>query len=110
MSTTFYAAGERLKWTNDSGSDIFSGAPLVVGALVAIAETDIADGETGALHIWGIHHLPKATDVAYAQGVKVGWDDTAKEVVATGGTPAEFGYVYDAVVAEAATVPVLINR
>ena len=105
-----YAEGTRLNYTNAGATALAANTPVVVGALVGVTVTDIAAGATGALSIHGVHKLAKPAGIALAQGVKVGWDDTGKTVVAAGGTPADFGYVYDAVDAAATEVPVLINR
>ncbi len=85
-----------------------SGVPDVIGVLLAIPVTDIAIGSDGAAAIDGSFVLPKASATVIAQGALVGWDDVAKQVVATAaiGNLAGFGVALDAAASGATTVNV----
>jgi len=67
MAKNYIQDGDRITYTNGTGSDISSGDPVVVGGLVCVALVNIADGSSGALAAEGVYELPKATGVI-AQG------------------------------------------
>lgn len=63
--------GDRITYTNGTGSDIASGDPVVIGSTIGVACADIASGATGAVAIDGVYTLPKVADTsghAIAQG------------------------------------------
>lgn len=73
----FIQNGGRLTYTNATGSDIASGALVVVGALLCIATAAIANGATGVLATEGVFELPKATHAsskAFTQGENLTFD------------------------------------
>ncbi|GKT30619.1 Bacteriophage VT1-Sakai, H0018 like protein, partial [Aduncisulcus paluster] len=87
------------------------------GDTLTIAETNILNGNTGALNLEGVYFVPKAAE-GFAQGKKVYWDadgnpqggvagSGALTLVATDNLYA--GIVYEATLTEAATVAVKIN-
>lgn len=69
MAKNYVQAGEVLQVT--AAADIASGAPVVMGAVVGVALSDIATGETGSVQIEGVWNLPKVSAGAIAQGAKV---------------------------------------
>lgn len=65
---------------------ISSGDVVVMGPLIGIAVTDIANGATGAVAIEGVVTIPKNTSTAMAVSTTPYWDVSAGELAA--GTPA----------------------
>jgi len=47
MATTFVNDGNKVVWTNGTGSDVSSGDVVVISNIIGVAEVDIADGESG---------------------------------------------------------------
>lgn len=76
MATNYVYAGETLDYTN-SGSAIASGDIVVIGNIMGVALTDIANGETGAVAIEKVWTAPKVSAAVIAQGEKVMWDVSA---------------------------------
>jgi predicted RecA/RadA family phage recombinase len=73
----FIQDGRTLPWTNDTGADIASGDPVVIGNLIGVAAVDIADGASGSVAIEGVFSLPKVSGSsghAISQGSKVLFD------------------------------------
>lgn len=79
MSRTFVQPGDKLTHANGSGSDISAGDVVVIGDTVAIADVDIADGESGTVTVAGVHTVAKTTGTAWSQGDKIDWDASAGE-------------------------------
>ena len=48
---------------------------ILLGAIGGIAQTDIADGKTGAVHISGVFSVAKASGTVN-QGAKLYWNST----------------------------------
>ncbi len=78
MSTNFIEKGEVLNYTATTKA-IASGELVIIGIIAGVAKTDIALGETGAVHITGVYSLPKALE-AIIQGAKVYWNATNHHV------------------------------
>jgi predicted RecA/RadA family phage recombinase len=55
---------------------VVSGAVVIIGALVAIANADAAEGEDVALETAGVFELPKTSAQAWTVGAKIYWDAT----------------------------------
>lgn len=79
----FVQEGERINYTNATGSDIASGDVVVIGNLVGIAVTDIADASTGAVALEGVYSLTKETPLAISQGDELFWSVANNEVTKT---------------------------
>lgn len=111
MSTTSKAAywqrGESIDYTNETGELIEANAILTIGALIGVAGTDIAPGETGAAHIEGVFEMPKKESTEIALGDVVCFKDGAVEKFADGEVPA--GVAIAKAAAEDAVVLVKIN-
>lgn len=63
--------GERITYTNATGTAIASGDPVVIGSTIGVACVDIADGASGAVALEGVFTLPKtagSSGHAIAQG------------------------------------------
>lgn len=76
MATNYIQAGDTIEYTN-SGSAISSGDVVIVGSLVCVALTDIANGATGTLATKGVFDLAKTSGAVIDQGTEVIWDSSA---------------------------------
>lgn len=74
MAKNYIQEGKALDYT-PSGANITSGDFVLIGTIGGIAKTNIADGETGAVHICGVFSAPKASG-AVTQGAKLYWSST----------------------------------
>lgn len=63
--------------------DVASGGGVLVGSLFLVALQAVLSGGTGDGKPRGVFDLPKATGQAWTQGVKVYWDNTAKNLTTT---------------------------
>lgn len=61
-----------------------SGQGVIVGSLFGVAATTAADGADVEIATTGVFDLPKAPATVIAQGARVAWDDTAKQVALPG--------------------------
>lgn len=112
MATNYIQAGEVIDYT--AGADISSGDVVVVGNLVGVAITDIANGEVGAVGIDGVWELPKVSAAVIAAGETVNYDVSAGEFDDNAATAATGDLTGGCVAVEAAgngdtTVKVKIN-
>lgn len=57
---------------------VASGAGLLVGSIFGVAETTAAISATVEAALTGVFDLAKATGTAWTQGVRIYWDDAAK--------------------------------
>ncbi len=73
MAKTYIQPGDMLDYTNGSGVDIVSGEPILIGTILAIATSDIADGASGVVAVAEVHAVRKATG-AVTQGQLLYWD------------------------------------
>lgn len=74
------AQSEVINWTNNSGADVLSGAPVVIGnQQMGIVLVDVATGGTGLVAIKGVFSLP-INDDPY-QGQKLWWDASIESLV-----------------------------
>lgn len=69
----YICPGAVMDHLNESGSAILSGDPVLMGATLGVAATDIADDATGSVVIEEVFEIRKATG-AIGQGVKLYWD------------------------------------
>lgn len=77
MATNFVQNGDVIDYTNTTGSDIASGSVVVIGGVLGVALTSIADTATGSVAIEGVYELPKVTAAVIGQGQMVIWDVSA---------------------------------
>lgn len=82
------AKGERITWTNGTGSAVVSGQLVRVGVLLAIASTNIAIGATGELEIGEVYTVPKKSSDTITQGQALAYDQSSANVTNTLGAPA----------------------
>jgi predicted RecA/RadA family phage recombinase len=112
MATNYIQPGNCIDYT--AGSDISSGDVVVVGGLLGVAMSDIANGDTGAVGVSGVYSLPKVTAHVLSVGERVQYDVSASSIADDGATPASGDLVNCGIVTKAAgngdtTVEVLIN-
>lgn len=107
MATNYIQEGKSLNYT-PSGADVASGDFLVIGAIGAVAKTDIADGKTGAVHICGVFSVAKASG-AVTQGAKLYWNSTNSNLTTTASGNTIVGVAAAAAASGDATVPLLLN-
>lgn len=111
----FVKAGDRYTYTNATGTDIASGAVVVIGSLLGIACVDIANGEAGEVSIErGVFSVPKTAGSAFTDGCALTFDISAGAFVlgtATAGAGDISGaaVAYGPAASAATTANVLIN-
>ncbi|WP_413734339.1 DUF2190 family protein [Sodalis sp. RH21] len=88
-------------------SDIASGDVVVVGGIVAVAITDIAEGETGDGFAEGVFKLPKLTADVIATGSRVHFKDDVLQLDATDAIAA--GVAWETAGAGVTSIAVKIN-
>lgn len=77
MTTKLYQRGERITFTNGTGSAISSGDVVAVGAILAVASVDIPVDGVGELEIGAVYEVPKKSADTIAQGDSLAWDASA---------------------------------
>jgi len=107
MSTNFIQEGKSLNHT-PSGVSLVSGQFILIGAIGAIALTDIADGKTGTVHVSGVFSVPKATG-AITQGAKLYWNSTNSNLTTTATANTIVGIAAAAAASGDANVNILLN-
>lgn len=69
-----FAPADTMPWTNSTGVDVVSGQVVVAGRILAVAQEDIANGETGAvLYKNAVARCPKIPRAVIAQGDTLTW-------------------------------------
>lgn len=89
------------------GAKTDAGDVVVVGDIVGVALSDIANGATGPVQVSGVFELPKAASQAISQGVTVYWNGSAITTTASTNDPA--GVAWRAAGSSDATVQVALN-
>ena len=107
MSTNFIEKGEVLNYTA-ANKPIASGDVVIIGNIAGIAKTDIAVGETGAVHINGVYSLAKSNE-AITQGVKVYWSSKNNNVTITKLDNIPIGVAANNTISSESRVHVLLN-
>lgn len=79
MALNHTCEGKVLNYTNATGVDIPSGAPVLIGATLGVALTDIPDTLSGPVAIQEVFTVRKASG-AIAQGAKLYWDADGNHV------------------------------
>ena len=93
-----------------AGADYSSGDPVVIGDLVGICATDVANTKEGEASIEGVFEVAKKADDNVGDGVKLYWDATNKEATTTASTHKVLGYAYEAAGASVTSVKVKLGR
>lgn len=107
MAKNYVQDGKTLNYTA-SGADVASGDFVLIGALGAIAKTDIANGKTGAVHVCGVFSVPKASG-AVTQGAKLYWSTTNSNLTTTASGNTFVGLAAEAAASGDASVKILLN-
>lgn len=89
--------------------DLEAGDVVVIGDLVAIAVVPIEANTVGTVTIGGQFHIAKAA-LDIGQGLKVYWDDTAKNITTTVGSNKVIGYTVKASLTADTEVPIELGR
>lgn len=66
--------------TVTAAANITSGDGVLVGIIFGVATTDAVAGEEVEIATVGVYELPKLSTAVIAQGDRVAWDDTAKQI------------------------------
>lgn len=66
-----------------AGAAVVSGQMVKIGALMGVATTDGAIGDTVAFSVQGVYNVPKLGTDVVAQGALLYWDDTNKRLTTT---------------------------
>lgn len=74
---TFVQNGGTIRYSNTGAEVIPSGAVVILGGLVTVANGTIAPSEEGVCVAEGVHLLPKATGATISAGDRVIWDASA---------------------------------
>lgn len=82
MKARYVQRGESIDFI--PASDVAAGDIVKVGSLVGVAKLDIKAGELGALALTGVYEVAKATGLAIAPGMEVGWNPATKQAVEAG--------------------------
>jgi predicted RecA/RadA family phage recombinase len=106
MAKNYVQDGKTLNYT--AGADIASGDFVLIGALGAVAKTDIANGKTGAVHVCGVFSVPKASG-AITQGAKLYWSAANSNLTTTASGNTFVGLAAEAAASGDASVKILLN-
>lgn len=79
MATNYIQPGNVIDIT--AGATLTSGTPVLVGVLLCIPLTDIANAAVGSAQIEGVWNLPVATATVVAAGDVLTWDISAGEFI-----------------------------
>lgn len=83
MNARYVQRGDAIDYT--PMEDVAAGDIVVLaGKLVGVAKLDIKAEELGALALTGVYEVAKASGVAFAAGMEVGWDPSSRKAVAAG--------------------------
>lgn len=88
--------------------DVPVGSVLILGALAAVALSNIPAGKTGSVRVSGVFSLPKATDTIAAQGARAYLDGNG-QLTAEAGENAPVGVFAAPAVAGALTCRIKLN-
>jgi len=86
---------------------VLAGAGAKVGSVFGVSVSDVANGAEGSFNVEGVFELAKADSQAWTQGVKVYWDDAAKNVTTTAATNTLIGV---AILPVAATAGLVLGK
>ena len=69
--------GDTIPFTNSTGSTIVSGTAVVLGNILAVSLSDVANGQEGEAATEGVFELPKVPAAVFTRGEKLIWDSSA---------------------------------
>ena len=102
----FVQNGEVLTYMVPSSTTIASGDAVLVGDMLGVAQTGGTTGDKITLALEGVFTLPKTANQAYAQGVTLYWDNSAKKITSTASGNKQVGWAWDAAANSDATCTV----
>lgn len=82
MAKNYIKPGDHQTFT--ASADTASGAGVVLGTLLGVSLTTVANGANGEAGLSGVWELPKASAAVVAAWSKPIWDVSAGEFIATG--------------------------
>lgn len=82
MAKNFIKPGEHLTFT--AGADTASGAGVLLGTVLGVSLTAVANGGSGEAAVEGVWELPKASAAVVAAWSRPIWDVSAGEFIASG--------------------------
>lgn len=82
MAKNFIKPGDHLTFT--AGATTASGAGVMLGALLGVSLTAVANGANGEAAVEGVWELPKASAAVIAAWARPIWDVSAGEFIASG--------------------------
>lgn len=104
---TFQYRGQRISWTNTTGSAVASGGVVVIlsgtTGYIGIAVDAIAIGAAGEVEVEFVHQLTKNTGEAFTPGQLIYWNATSQYLTGTSTSNTRAGRS-DAAYASAATL------
>jgi predicted RecA/RadA family phage recombinase len=77
MAKNYEQAGDRITWTNGTGSAVASGQVVKIGNILGVALQSIATSAAGEVAIRGVFDVPKVSAAVIAQGESLTWDVSA---------------------------------
>lgn len=92
----YIAPGTTLDYTNSSGAALASGAGVLVGTRLGIANDAIAISAVGVVYVEGVFSVNKLSTDVVTQGAKLYWDNTNKRLTTTSAGNTECGWAYAA--------------
>lgn len=107
MTTKYKMRGAVIDYV--AGSNLLSGAVVVIGVKVGVLLADIASGATGSVQIAGVFELAKLSTDAPAQGALVYWDAGNSRLTTTVGSNVLAGHAHQAAVNPSSTMLVCLN-
>ena len=76
-------SGSIVQYANATGSAIVSGAVIILGAILLVAQNAIAIAATGAAFASGRFSVTKPIDEAWTKGQRIYWDAVASNFTTT---------------------------
>lgn len=79
-------------WTHTAGSNLTSGQPVLMGDVLGVALSAIANGAKGSVAVSGTFTITKLTTDVVAQGAALYWDAGNSRLTTTASTNKLAGY------------------
>lgn len=104
----YVEVGESIQFT--AAAATASGSPVLIGDVLGVAVTDVANGAVGVANLEGVYTLAKVPADVIAQGVILYWNAAASQVTTTVGTNKRAGRAFTAAAAATTTVNVRLSQ
>lgn len=79
-------------WDHTAGSNLTSGQPVLMGDVLGVALSDIANGSSGSVAVSGTFTIAKLSTDTPAQGAALYWDAGNSRLTTTASTHKLAGY------------------